>query len=206
MREAVFSRVSGRAAVLFGLLVFLSGAMMALGAGGGSDADEPAVLPSTFPAFVMELERVVDGAVQGTTVVTYNSADDWLYEEFDNDGTLVSSERLASGRLTITSGRYGVVHVADIGSGETVIPVPWFVPSATMLGRGASRAGSLPEFTLNSDVPCADADPRCAPGASTFTLALRARYDLTTGIPVGYTEAHNGREVVALRLIRLEVD
>ena len=207
MLRAVFGTVPGRLAIVLGLLVVLSGGMMALGATDDAPSTGPeAALPSVYPAFVMELETVVDGTVLSTSTLTYTSATDWFYEVFSPDGAFVSSERFASGKVTITSGRYGVLDVIDVDPAAPAIPVAWFVPSMTMLGRGADRVGSSPEFRLDVLVPCGVEDHRCSAGESSLRVVTLAKYDLSTGIPTGYTESHNGSQVGEVRVTRLEVD
>ena len=73
MLTVLFGGVRGRVAALLGLLVFLSGAIMVLGPITDTTAPDPAGLPSTYPPFAMELERIVDGAVEGTIIITDSS-------------------------------------------------------------------------------------------------------------------------------------
>ena len=108
--------VSVRLLAIGGLLLALLGAAMTSGSE-ARDASGPGTTPEmtypsfagllTYPSFVLELETIRDGTVAATTVLTYNSIDEWLYEEFDIDGSLLGSQRLESGRLTLTYGGGG---------------------------------------------------------------------------------------------------
>ena len=170
--------------------------------GGGATA-----LPGPFPSFVMELETIRDGRVDTTIVLTYASDDEWLWEVFDTEGSLLSSQRLESGRLTITHGAFGVVYSERVDPNETYGPPEpdWFISPATARGRGGRRLGALASFERELVMTCGADDHRCAPGEA-LRITQRADYDAATGIPIGYTEAHNGAVVVIVRATRLTLD
>ena len=191
-----------------GLALVLAGVLMWIEPwdGRASSGGAPA-LPGLFPPFVMELETIRDGRVDVTIVLTYASDDEWLWEVFDTDGSFVDSQRLESGRLTITHGAYGVLHSERVDPNETYSPPApdWFITPDTARGRGASRLGALASFEREWVVACGEDDHRCAPG-ETLRITQRVDYDAATGIPTGYTEAHNGVIVVIVRATRLTLE
>ena len=216
--------VSVRLLAIGGLLLALLGAAMTSGFE-ARDASGPGTTPEmtypsfaglltypsfagllTYPSFVLELETIRDGTVAATTVLTYNSIDEWLYEEFDVDGSLLGSQRLESGRLTRTYGGGGA-STRTVEPGQMVLPPAsdWFIDSISMLAIGGRRLGSLASFERDWAFACGSNDHRCAPG-ETVRVTQRVDYDPLTGIPIGYSETHNGVVVVTLRATRLTVN
>ena len=191
-----------------GLILVLAGGLVWLYAWDdrAQDTDAPAP-PWTFPSFVMELENIRDGRVDETIRLTYTSGDEWLWELFGTDGSLRSSQRLESGRLTITHGAYEVIHSEIVDPDDNMWPPApdWFITSGTMQARGGRRLGALASFERESVMTCGADDHRCAPG-ETLRITQRVDYDAATGIPIGYTEAHNGVVVVIVRATQLTLD
>ena len=81
----------------------------------------------------------------------------------------------------------------------------WFFTSDTMRDRGGRRLGALASFEREWVMTCGEDHPHCPPG-ETLRITQRIDYDAATGIPIGYTEAHNGVVVVIVRATRLTID
>ena len=81
----------------------------------------------------------------------------------------------------------------------------WFIDSISMLAIGGRRLGSLASFERDWAFTCGSNDHRCAPG-ETLRVIQRVDYDPLTGIPIGYSETHNGVVVVTLRATRLTLN
>ncbi len=187
------------------LLLAATGGAMTLGC--SDDEASGTTSPWSLPPFVMELETFSDGTRDGTIALTYISEDEWLWEVFDATGSLRSSQRLESGRLTITHRSYGIIHSEEVDPAvRTVPPAPdWFISPDTARGRGASRLHGLAAFERELVITCGANDHRCAPG-ETLRMTQRVDYDAATGIPIGYTETHNGVVVRTVRATRLTVE
>ena len=204
MTKPIWRGVPGRLLAIFGLLVFLSGAMMAVGPG-DDDASSSQIspVPTVYPSFVMEL-AITRGDLVTTATFDYVSADEWLYQEFDANGSLLRSQQLQAGQVTMMNAGFGQ-RVYPAGDDVTV-PTTWFIDADSMRGRGASRLGSSASFELVSSIPCGQEDPRCTEGMSTVGVATRADYDPSSGVLIGYTETVNGKVVMTVTATRLTVD
>ena len=107
--------------------------------GGGATA-----LPGPFPSFVMELETIRDGRVDTTIVLTYASDDEWLWEVFDTEGSLLSSQRLESGRLTITHAPLVWSTQRGCSATRRMVPRSRVGSSAPLPPEVAAAAASVP--------------------------------------------------------------
>ncbi len=202
MRLTSMNNLGTRLLVVAAALVVLVGVVVLLDDGAATARGD--ALPTDYPAFVMELE-ITNGEIKTTALFTYKSADAWLYEEFAEDGSFLRSQQLEAGEVIITTAGFGqTVHPAGK---DVTIPTAWFIDSGTMLGRGATRLGSAPSFELQAAVPCGpdSADDRCA-GRSSVSVTIRADYDASTGVPIGYTEIVEGETVLTVRATRFDVN
>ena len=202
MRLTSMNNLGTRLLAVGAALVVLVGAVVLLD--GGAATARGDALPTDYPAFVMELE-ITNGETKTSALLAYKSADEWLYEEFAEDGSFLRSQRLEAGEVIITIAGFGQT---VLPAGEDVtIPTAWFIDSGTMLGRGATRLGSAPSFELQAVVPCGpdSADDRCA-GRSSVSVTTRADYDESTGVPIGYTVIIEGETVGTVRATRFDVN
>lgn len=136
------------ALVAAGFLAFI--VLYASPTGGG-----PVALPGTFAPFTADVATRTEASVEQGRL-HWQDARNWRFDTFDqaDSSRVINSQRVESGRLTITTAGFGDTHFPEA---TDRVPGEWFVASSTALGRGGVRVpGDRPVFRQTVSRPCAE--------------------------------------------------
>ena len=192
-----------RLAIIGALLLVLAAAAVPFGLRGGVASEDSPFPPGEFPAFVMELTTRSVG-VTTRARLTYRSAYDWSYDEFDSNGKFLRSQHLENNKVTINTPPLGrQVYPAGV---DLTVPTDWFIDSESILALGGRRLGTSMVYERKYRLGCGANDPRCGSGMSFLTVTERTTFDRGSGIPIGYSERINGVPVMAMVATRLTIE